>query len=1470
MAGGVGAGAIQEINYYQNGSVVAKTGKWKTRRIHTLKIETAEHLGKISWVRGEKAVRASIVLQQRAAGRLSKDLKEIIVVVPAGWKFLSRVEKLRDETDTEVLCEFISHWQYWELLVHSGLEFGGDDVKVDSKVYYPAVRSLRTMADESLRLVAAALERLTVNQSAQSWARHLKSPDLFKPENREAELKQWSEWKFAFLNYVKGIDPTMANDMDVVEKNMDGDYTFDDMLDETKGRAVRLFSLLTSYLRLRPLKLIRHVNKENGFEAWQILLKEMQPATRARSLALLSQLSRVQFADGKTISEQLPQFESIVNEYERISNQKYSDDAKVAAILLACPAQIRQHLHLWLTETTTYEQLKERIIQLEAVTTKWDSNNSLMLPTRASNDEATPMEVDYVGKSYNKGKKGGKDKGKDGKGKAKGKEKGKNKDARGFWKGNEKGKTQWEKGPGKKGKNYDKGSKGGKTGLCHSCGKPGHFAKDCWKRVNQIEEQVNPGGASSSSTGMTGQTSTIPTTASVKMVRLETPPEARSMEIFDLTTPRDSGDASSSYPWRVGMIQVEDHEVGEFFDPDESEYMDCHEPVVKAPAGVAIIAMDLQDERPDYMVNMVKIENVEDDKSCLVTLDSGADISVLPKSYANVGSWRPKPEELRMVDAQGKSIEHDGITKARIRVVDKNGKVVELVEEFILGNVQHPILCAGRLLKRGWCLGGMDGVLSLKHEEKSVDIPLNTDRNSLQFEAQIYMVEVHVENPFEASTTARILALAGYLSKYVQGLELAPGWHRLPNGVAVYSDPVACHLLDPKGSIEKIYKARMTLVKNDDGTWTQVENVEDYNSMGNNAFRRISPPSNPLRTLSFFAPTKIKDYWEQGSEVPITPYPEIESSGMQRTDWSEDEGEEPEILEGQEMVHDVEKDVIVSKPNEIELDEVIYSDKTSVKDLQMACKERGLAHTGSKRRLLDRMLAFKVNLENQMQLSVASKLFQENQRRPISLGQPKLPSVEEQELHFVTHQPYAPWCQACIASRAKEDPYKSTENKEDIGKSVIQIDFCYTYTGDEDRLDRKTSDKVEERQDQFGTCLIATASDTKAIHAVPVPSKGTASLKTITEEIIRFTLENASRDSCVLQADSERATRQILRSVQQVRSMLGLTTEIRLTGAGQHASNGQVERGVQTIRRMANCLRAFAEDRASLNIWGNFHVFPWAFRHAAFLVNRFRVLEKCGKTSHELATGRPYKGKLALFGESVMFKRMVQYKGSNVFQRGVWVGKHPWNDSHIVLTSEGAFESRTIRRLPKEDSFIATDIVSVRGLPWSYSPQGILMRQTGQKQRSRQPTLEEEASEQELKEIANDVADGIVTPTPGVHAAPDTPGLLSTFAPMTPALPSSPKKPAVKRLLDEEIEGEERVSKKVDASTSPRKGHEKRVIEEDENVESEEKKSKMSGVALPSMATSEARTVESSPRGSPTAQLYPPICRCRSHRSAWR
>lgn len=174
---------------------------------------------------------------------------------------------------------------------------------------------------------------------------------------------------------------------------------------------------------------------------------------------------------------------------------------------------------------------------------------------------------------------------------------------------------------------------------------------------------------------------------------------------------------------------------------------------------------------------------------------------------------------------------------------------------------------------------------------------------------------------------------------------------------------------------------------------------------------------------------------------------------------------------------------------------------------------------------------------------------------------------------------------------------------------------------------------------------------------------------------------------------------------------MGLQTEVCVVGTGQHPSNGQAERAVQTVRRLANCLRAFAEERARINILGELPSTP-LFKHAAFLLNRFRVLDGCNKTSYELATGHPYRDTLALFGACVMFKRMVQYryKAVALSRLGIWAGKHLWTDCHVLLTENGAFEARTIRRLAPEDSFKNAEILFAKGLPWRYSPQGILKK----------------------------------------------------------------------------------------------------------------------------------------------------------------
>ena len=90
------------------------------------------------------------------------------------------------------------------------------------------------------------------------------------------------------------------------------------------------------------------------------------------------------------------------------------------------------------------------------------------------------------------------------------------------------------------------------------------------------------------------------------------------------------------------------------------------------------------------------------------------------------------------------------------------------------------------------------------------------------------------------------------------------------------------------------------------------------------------------------------------------------------------------------------------------------------------------------------------------------------------------------------------------------------------------------------------------------------------------------------------------------------------------------------------------------------------------------------------------------------------------------------------------------------------------------------------------------MKHAGQAQRYRQPTLENEATEEEMKAVTDAVAAGVVTPAPGLRPQPTTPGMLgqsSTAVPQTPApLPATPRKRSV------EGESEEPEKKRLDAS----------------------------------------------------------------------
>ena len=64
-----------------------------------------------------------------------------------------------------------------------------------------------------LQTLITALQDLVAGQRQSSFSKHIKAPEVFKPETRSDELQKWEDWKFSLENFVGVIDGEMLRDM---------------------------------------------------------------------------------------------------------------------------------------------------------------------------------------------------------------------------------------------------------------------------------------------------------------------------------------------------------------------------------------------------------------------------------------------------------------------------------------------------------------------------------------------------------------------------------------------------------------------------------------------------------------------------------------------------------------------------------------------------------------------------------------------------------------------------------------------------------------------------------------------------------------------------------------------------------------------------------------------------------------------------------------------------------------------------------------------------------------------------------------------------------------------------------------------------------------------------------------------------------------------------------------------------------
>ena len=611
-------------------------------------------------------------------------------------------------------------------------------------------------AARSSAMVAERLDRKDNRGSFSEASKVLKSPEAFEVD----DPLRFVSWSDSFKNWLTYGDHRYVDLLKQVEE-LDEPCTLAEFAsEEIVELGHRLYAILASYVRGPAAQFVKAAAEDrNGFLVWQQLRNLYLPRARPRTMAIGQAIIGLPpFKAGKSMMENLLQLDLLLDQYRVASGHTMPDDLVVSTVLRCVEPSIRKHLELTLDDSVNYGTLKEKLILMGKNSRTWSGDTYLKLVQNTLDSNANgpaPMEVDsvnqvgkgkYKGGKKGKGKKGGWIPFPHGGGKSGGKyQKGKNGGKKGKGKKGEKGKGKFH--------SVGKGKGGNNSNTCRICGQQGHWGNECPNRANvvtQANPAVSTAGASESEIASSaggklrglGTSSTASTTTSkqVRQVRLyhvATPRDETSHPLlYDLQS--EGGDSwiyDDNYKVNVVSFSLADDSEDEVV---EDSWMDK---TLRWYAGWPTrryVMEDSEETKPMvFHVNMVKAN----DEKMLIVLDSGADISLLPRTMADRGTSQVLGKAV-LEDAQGSQLATYGRKLAQIECDSSEGSVV-IEDDFVVASVQTPLVSMGRLLQRGWrlCPGTTETGVQLQAPDAQCMIPLYFRKNSLALYGTINRVQ---------------------------------------------------------------------------------------------------------------------------------------------------------------------------------------------------------------------------------------------------------------------------------------------------------------------------------------------------------------------------------------------------------------------------------------------------------------------------------------------------------------------------------------------------------------------------------------------------------------------------------------------------------------------------------------------------------------------------------------------------------
>ena len=428
----------------------------------------------------------------------------------------------------------------------------------------------------------------------------------------------------------------------------------------------------------------------------------------------------------------------------------------------------------------------------------------------------------------------------------------------------------------------------------------------------------------------------------------------------------------------------------------------------------------------------------------------------------------------------------------------------------------------GRLLKDGWHLeNNQDGSMSLARKQRRIAVHFK--RNSLCATGVIRMLSESVDNPSSPSSSSCQVQSAEHVRALTLGRALTgmgQGWIRLSDNMYVLRSTSPNHVDTTYCPSEGLLWLRTTLIKDIDGEWE----LEEFGQSISDLPTMVGPFNTEKRvvesiTIAHTSMVPPEDLGFTVSDDIVFPRSGIPVRPMQPAGEVPDPQPQPE-LDVVPAAEDAELPVAERDDNmdnhEVWVDGVRMDTNSPLRTLRAACDTLGLPKSGGKLKCLKRLWH---HLQSQELLAAhaAHHQLQGEVARPVNQQPvPDEPSEEERARHALTHQPFAPWCELCVAHRAVQDPHREQEHAT-TSHSCVSFDFGFS-----SRL----------AGEDTSCALYIHDRDTGAMHVIPSPAKGGRYLNYLCTEFCRFLIW-VGHTTVALKCDQEPSTLSLLEAVKR-------------------------------------------------------------------------------------------------------------------------------------------------------------------------------------------------------------------------------------------------------------------------------------------------------------------------------------------------